>query len=270
MRIWVELIMIYVIGPRGRLASVFQLFLLKKSIDFRMIDTEKAFEIYGLNPEDCVINFAARGVRSDKRGGFTSEFKRINVELPEELSKKCLEAGAHLIHFSSELELFQTSNDVYVSSKASATSKILQSATVGLDVACLSLPSIVGFMGDPGYVEKVVLDRIANDNHSGNLAQFNRGMLHKFDFSSLLYDLVTNRWISTEIIKIDPITYLTSELFEFEIAANLRNPNKQGSQFDWSTENFSTFRNSTIKFNPMTASQLTSMLVAEALEFRAI
>jgi nucleoside-diphosphate-sugar epimerase len=259
--------MIYVVGPRGRLASAFQELLISKGLDFTPMQTQEAFDMPRLSPEDCVINFAGRAVKSDERNLSTPSLRKVNVELPKNLADECHKASSHFIHFTTELESLNPNQDEYTRTKAEATRYILGLAKLGLQVACISLPSIVGFVERPGYVEKQVRDALAKGSMGDSQIHFARGMLHKEDFNAITYAAFDNRWVSEKLITIDNVTHISSSIFATSLQRGNGSDSKSVIFIDQSMGKNISLENSHIKMMAMTPTDLMLRLIYQTLNF---
>jgi hypothetical protein len=234
-----------------------------------LVQTTEGFFLDKIESHDTILNFAARGVKSEERTLIDSTFRQINVDLPRYLSQKCLETGAYLIHFTTALELVKDREDYYTKTKFESTEQVLSLASLGLRVACISLPSIVGFMNRPSYLEKQILNVISKKVLINSDVPIDRGMLHKQDFSAILYLTLINQWKSEEVITIKPITQITTEVFATTINAFLSKQNWNPEISDWPEIKEVDFVDSNLSLEPLDSSTLMKLLLNEAQRYGA-
>jgi hypothetical protein len=206
--------MIHVVAPRGRLANSFISHLLLSKEKFCLVQTLDAFKLRKLSQGDVVVNFAARGVVIEDRKISMAEMYRINVELVGKLGLFCNESGAMLIQMSSELTNSNFSSDGYIQTKREAANSLLSMSENGLKLACLSLPSIVGFTERKGHVEKIIAKVLLNNETFPPEDSIDRGMLHKHDFNRIILEVIKQKWSSKREISIEPLNFIDSGMIQ--------------------------------------------------------
>jgi hypothetical protein len=88
-------------------------------------------------------------------------------------------------------------------------------------------------------------------------------MLHKIQFSALVYEAVVNRWASQNVISIEQKTYLTASVFVSAMEAYLNAENQNLKVYDRSEIKKITFEDSIINLTPMDPYTLMSLLLDE-------
>lgn len=209
--------MIHVVGPRGRLARSFTEHLTNNSTDYILVPTLEAFELNKLSKNDVIINFAARGVLSEDRDISLEEMQLVNVDLAGKLGLECLESGSFLIQLSSDLTSIDSLKDNYVETKREAANRLLNMSELGLNLACLSLPSIVGFSDRKGHVEKIIAKSLRKKTNDTKQEEISRGVIHKYDFNWILTEIINGEWKSKRDINLRPLNIISSRMIQQEV-----------------------------------------------------
>lgn len=255
--------MIYVVGPRGRLAKSFTEHLLSNGTEFVAVPTLDAFNLTKLSKCDVLINFAARGVVSEERDVSLEEMQLVNVELAEKLGLACINSGSFLIQLSSQLINTDSSKNNYIETKREAAVKLLKMSKLGLNLACLSLPSIVGFRDRKGHVEKVIARCLRNDSSFSKQEEITRGVIHKNDFDWILTDVVTRKWKSKSDISLTPLNIVSSSMIQQEVKSYLMNECFVDTFTDQSSRPELRFVDPTINMIGMDSLRLVRKLIIE-------
>lgn len=255
--------MIHVVGPRGRLAKNFTEHLTNNGTEYVLVPTVDAFNLTKLSENDVLINFAARGVVSEDRDVSLEEMQLVNVELAERLGLACLNSGSFLIQLSSQLTNTDSSKNTYVETKREAAVKLLNMSELGLSLACLSLPSIVGFRDRKGYVEKVIARSLRNDSSYSKQEEITRGVIHKFDFDWILTEVITGKWKSKGDIRITPLNIISVNMIQQEVEHFLKNGHFEDTFIDRSRKPELRFVDSTINIIGMDSISLIRKLIIE-------
>jgi hypothetical protein len=255
--------MIHVVGPRGRLAKNFTEHLLRNGTEYVAVPTLDAFNLTKLSENDVLINFAARGVVSEDRDVSLEEMQLVNVELAEKLGLACLNSGSFLIQLSSQLTITDPSKNSYVETKREAAGKLLNMSELGLSLACLSLPSIVGFRDRKGHVEKVIARSLRNASSYSKQEEITRGVIHKFDFDWILTEVIKGKWESKGDINIVPLNIISINMIQTEVEYFLKNRHFEDTFIDRSSKPELRFVDSTINMIGMDSISLVRKLIIE-------
>ncbi len=255
--------MIHVVGPRGRLAKNFTEHLLRNGMEYVAVPTLDAFNLTKLSENDVLINFAARGVVSEDRDISLEEMQLVNVELAEKLGLACLNSGSFLIQLSSQLTNTDPSKNSYVETKREAAVKLLNMSELGLSLACLSLPSIVGFRDRKGHVEKVIARRLQNASSYSKQEEITRGVIHKFDFDWILTEVIRGKWKSKRDINIAPLNIISINMIQKEVEYFIKNRHFEDTFIDRSSKPELRFVDSTINMSGMDSISLVRKLIIE-------
>lgn len=215
--------MIHVVGPRGRLARSFTEHLTNNGTDYILVPTLEAFELDKLSKNDVIINFAARGVLSEDRNTSLEEMQLVNVDLAEKLGLACLKSESFLVQLSSELTSIDSLKDNYVETKREAAIRLLNMSKLGLNLACLSLPSIVGFNDRKGHVEKIIAKNLRKESNDTEQEEISRGVIHKYDFNWILTEVINGEWKSKRDINLRPLNVISSRMIQQELESLRKN-----------------------------------------------
>lgn len=255
--------MIHVVGPRGRLAKNFTEYLASNATEYVSVPTLEAFNLTKLSESDVIINFAARGVRSEERVESDEELQLINVDLAEKLGLACLNSGSFLIQLSTQLTKTDSAKNSYVETKREAAVRLLKMSELGLNLACLSLPSIVGFKDRKGHVEKVIASSLRNHSNYPNQEEITRGVIHKYDFNLILAGIIAGKWKSQRIIDIKPLNIISLSMIQQEVGFFLKNGHFEDNLIDWSKQPELSFAEDTINLVGMDSLALVRNLIIE-------
>ena len=255
--------MIHVVGPRGRLARSFTEHLTNNGTDYILVPTLEAFELDKLSKNDVIINFAGRGVLSEDRDISLEEMQLVNVDLAGKLGLECLESGSFLIQLSSELTSVDYLKDNYVETKREAAIRLLNMSELGLNLACLSLPSIVGFSDRKGHVEKIIAKSLRKKSNNTKQEEISRGVIHKYDFNWILTEVINGEWKSKRDINLRPLNIISSRMIQEEVESLRMNGYFEDTFIDRSKKPELKYLDPTINIIGMDSLKLVRRLIIE-------